>query len=51
MWGQPLAGPELDVWASSFATIAARAQASNKKREAWGAICIAMMTDPRFITY
>lgn len=51
MWGQPLSGAELDVWAGSFATIAARAQASNKKREAWGAICIAMMTDPRFITY
>ena len=51
MWGQPLAGPELDTWASSFTTMAARAQATNKKKEAWGAICIAMMTDPRFITY
>ena len=50
-WGQPLEGPELDTWAASFTTMAARAQASNKKREAWGAICIAMMTDPRFITY
>lgn len=51
IWGQPLAGAELDTWSSSFLTMAARAQASNKKREAWGAICIAMMTDPRFITY
>ncbi len=51
IWGQPLAGTELDTWATSFSTMAARAQLTNKKREAWGAICIAMMTDPRFITY
>jgi hypothetical protein len=50
-WGQPLAGPELDTWAASFQTIAARAQVANKKSQAWGAICVAMMTDPRFITY
>ena len=50
-WGQPLGGAELDTWATSFTTMAARAQTANKKREAWGAICIAMMTDPRFITY
>jgi hypothetical protein len=51
VWGQPLTGAELDTWAASFTTMAARAQIANKKREAWGAICIAMMTDPRFITY
>ncbi|MBS1149530.1 MAG: hypothetical protein H6Q89_1228 [Myxococcaceae bacterium] len=51
IWGQPLAGAELETWTSAFTTMAARAQAANKKREAWGAICIAMMTDPRFITY
>jgi hypothetical protein len=50
-WGQPLAPAELDVWAASFKTIAARAQAQNKKSQAWAAICVAMMTDPRFITY
>jgi hypothetical protein len=50
-WGQPLAGSELDTWAASFKAIAARAEAAKKKREAWGAICIALMTDPRFSTY
>lgn len=50
-WGQPLSGAELETWAAGFTTMAARAQLVNKKREAWGAICIAMMTDPRFITY
>ncbi len=51
MWGQPLSGAELETWSASFLTMAARAQVANKKKEAWGAICIAMMTDPRFITY
>jgi hypothetical protein len=50
-WGEPLAGAELDTWAASFKMIAARAEAAKKKREAWGAICIALMTDPRFSTY
>jgi hypothetical protein len=50
-WGQALAGDELDTWAASFKNIAARAEAAKKKREAWGAICIALMTDPRFSTY
>ena len=50
-WGQPLSGAELDTWSASFQTMAARAQVANKKSQAWGAICVAMMTDPRFITY
>ena len=50
-WGQPLSDPELSVWAASFQAIAARAEAAKKKREAWGAICVALMTDPRFSTY
>lgn len=50
-WGQPLGGAELDTWAGAFKTMAARAQLQNKKSQAWGAICVAMMTDPRFITY
>jgi hypothetical protein len=50
-WGQPLAGSELATWASAYKGIATRAEAAKKKREAWGAICIALMTDPRFTTY
>jgi hypothetical protein len=50
-WGQPLGGAELDTWVSAYKAIATRAEAAKKKREAWGAICIALMTDPRFTTY
>src|SRR5688500_4405734 len=50
-WGQPLAGEELTVWSSAFKGMATRAEAAKKKKEAWGAICIALMTDPRFSTY
>jgi hypothetical protein len=50
-WGQPLAGPELDQWTNSFKGFAARAQSAKVKNQAWGAICIALMTDPRFSTY
>jgi hypothetical protein len=50
-WGQPLDGGELDTWVSAYKNIATRAEAAKKKREAWGAICIALMTDPRFTTY
>ena len=50
-WGQPLAGAELDKWNDSFAKFAERAEVAKKRREAWGALCIAFMTDPRFVTY
>lgn len=50
-WGQPLSGAELDTWAATFATLATRAQAAGQKRQAFGAICVALMTDPRFFTY
>lgn len=50
-WGAPLSGEELSTWTNSFKSIAARAEAAKKRREAWGAICIALMTDPRFTTY
>lgn len=50
-WGHPLAGSELETWVSAYQRIATRAEAAKKKREAWGAICIALMTDPRFTTY
>jgi hypothetical protein len=50
-WGQPLEGAELDKWNDSFAQLAERAEVAKKRREAWGAVCIALMTDPRFVTY
>ncbi|MET0387061.1 MAG: hypothetical protein ABW321_13930 [Polyangiales bacterium] len=50
-WGQPLEGAELTRWNESFAKLAERAEVAKKRREAWGALCIALMTDPRFVTY
>jgi hypothetical protein len=50
-WGEPLVGEELALWTSTFQNIATRAKAAKKPREAWGAICVALMTDARFITY
>jgi hypothetical protein len=50
-WGQALSGAELDRWNESFVKLAERAEVAKKRREAWGALCIALMTDPRFVTY
>ena len=50
-WGQPLSETELATWSASFKKIAAAAEKAKKKKEAWAAICIALMTDPRFTTY
>jgi hypothetical protein len=50
-WGSPFDAEELASWTELFKKTAARAKAANQPRQAWGAICIAMMTDPRFITY
>ncbi|NVI96744.1 hypothetical protein HV824_01210 [Myxococcus sp. AM009] len=52
-WGAPLAGEELTKWTSFFTQAAARVQtlASSKRHETLAVVCIAMLTDPRFITY
>jgi hypothetical protein len=50
-WGSPFDGAERSRWVASFRTLAKRAIAIGKPEQAWGAICIAMMTDPRFFTY
>lgn len=50
-WGSPFEASELTTWTDSFKRIAVRAKAANKPEQAWGSICVAMMTDPRFITY
>jgi hypothetical protein len=50
-WGSPFEPDELTAWTDSFKKVAARAKAANKPEQAWGSICVAMMTDPRFITY
>lgn len=50
-WGQPFAADEREAWLSTFKTIAARAKTINKPEQAWGSMCVAFMTDPRFITY
>lgn len=50
-WGSPFEAAELTEWTASFKKFAAGAKTASKPEQAWGAVCIAMMTDPRFITY
>jgi hypothetical protein len=50
-WGQPLRGAELDAWTGFFKQAAARAQTIARREQAFAATCIALMTDPRFLTY
>ena len=51
-WGSPLQGDELTRWSAFFTKAAARAEAiTNGRDQALAAVCIAMMTDSRFLTY
>ncbi|HYI02780.1 hypothetical protein [Hyalangium sp.] len=50
-WGAPLSGDELTKWKSFFTQAAARAETIKKRDQAFAAMCIAMMTDSRFLTY
>jgi hypothetical protein len=50
-WGTPLQGAELEKWSGTFTALAARAHTINRREQGWGAVCVAMMTDPRFLTY
>jgi len=50
-WGAPLEGEELTRWAGFFTKAAVRAETINQRHQAVAAVCIAMMTDSRFLTY
>jgi hypothetical protein len=50
-WGSGFDASELTAWTTTFHTVATKAKTVNKPEQAWGSICVAMMTDPRFITY
>lgn len=50
-WGSPLQGDELTRWSDFFKKAAARAEAVNGRDQALAAVCIALMTDSRFLTY
>lgn len=50
-WGAPLSGDELPKWKNFFTQAASRAEAIRKRDQAFAAMCIAMMTDSRFLTY
>ena len=50
-WGAPLSGEELTKWKGFFTQAAARAENIRKRDHAFAAMCIAMMTDSRFLTY
>lgn len=50
-WGAPLEGEELAKWANFFTQAAARAETAKRRSDALAVMCIAMLTDSRFITY
>lgn len=50
-WGQVMVGDELDRYTTTFKTVAVRAKSQKKPSQAWAAVCVAMMTDTRFVTY
>jgi hypothetical protein len=50
-WGAPLSGEELPKWKSFFTQAATRAETIKKRDQAFAALCIALMTDSRFLTY
>jgi hypothetical protein len=50
-WGSRFEEAELTQWATTFKNMAAQAKLINKPEQAWGGICVALMVDPRFITY
>lgn len=52
-WGSPLQGEELTKWSGLFRQAAIRAETAvpKKRADALALICIAMLTDARFITY
>ncbi|QRN95991.1 hypothetical protein JRI60_44350 [Archangium violaceum] len=50
-WGAPLQGEELTRWVGFFTQAATRAETIQKRDQALAAVCIALMTDSRFLTY
>ncbi|AGC42400.1 putative lipoprotein [Myxococcus stipitatus DSM 14675] len=50
-WGAPLEGEELTKWARFFTQAAARAETAKRRSDVLAVMCIAMLTDSRFITY
>jgi hypothetical protein len=50
-WGAPLSGDELTRWKNFFTQAASRSEAIRRRDQAFAAMCIAMMTDSRFLTY
>jgi hypothetical protein len=50
-WGAPLSGDELPKWKGFFTQAATRAETIKKRDQALAALCIALMTDSRFLTY
>ena len=50
-WGAPLQGEELVRWRGFFTQAATRAHTVNKPEQAMAVVCIALMTDSRFLTY
>lgn len=50
-WGSPFDPAEVPTWKATFKKVATQAKTVSKPEQAWGAMCIAFMTDARFVTY
>ncbi|MGA9520732.1 MAG: hypothetical protein WBV82_04665 [Myxococcaceae bacterium] len=50
-WGYPLSGDELTRWTAFWDKVAALGQETRRPEQTLQALCIALMTDPRFLTY
>lgn len=52
-WGASLPEAEKAIYAELFrkAGVRAKALGSGQYKQAWGVVCIALLTDPRFFTY
>lgn len=50
-WGAPLEGDELTKWTTFFTQAAARGETAKRRSDVLAVMCIAMLTDARFITY
>ncbi len=50
-WGAQLGADEKLVYADLFKKAAVRAKSIGSRKQAWGVVCVALITDPRFFTY
>ncbi len=50
-WGYPLSGDELTRWTGFWNKVATLGEETRRPEQTLQSLCIALMTDPRFLTY